>query len=202
MPKQSDFSDTIVILWWWAAASFIIRKPTAASYQYSDIMPINGNVLAKYLVMVSQVIAWCTVSVMLLRRGMNQVSAVTQPSPLSYNNNNNNAYGSTAGVPVQNGARDDDGENATTDAAVPTIGLRQDDETKSFDEAPAVVAGIIMITIAVIMLIISPTIMLLKIIEKRKNRILDEVRLQKYNHIIIRVEYYNYWRSIKKKHTK
>lgn len=48
---------------------------------------------------------------------------------------------------------------------------------KSFDDSgtPAVVAGVIMIAIAVIMLIISPTIMFMKMIEKRKNRIFNAV---------------------------
>ncbi|KAL5243726.1 hypothetical protein ACI65C_011136 [Semiaphis heraclei] len=123
-------------------------------------MPINGNALAKYLVMVSQVIAWCTVSAMLLRRGLNQVNAASQQPPSS-------SYGSK---PF--------GEsNATSTAATDTghYQHRTPEVEKSFDEngAPAVVAGVVMIAIAVIMLIISPTIMVMKMIEKRKKRILE-----------------------------
>lgn len=118
-------------------------------------MSISGNTVAKYLVMVSQVIAWCTVSVMLLRRGLHQVHAVAQQPPL-YDNGTS------------------DGNRTAT--AVPADG-RQPEVARSFDETgtPAVVAGVIMIAIAVIMLIISPTIMLMKMIEKRKKRILEEV---------------------------
>lgn len=118
------------------------------------VMAISGNRLAKYLVMVSQVVAWCTVSVMLLRKGLNQVHGVTQ-----YSNNKETMvsnYGSTT--------------NKTTT----TMNVNH---AKSFDDSgtPAVVAGIIMIAIAVIMLIISPTIMLMKIIEKKKKRIRNAV---------------------------
>lgn len=132
-------------------------------------MPINGNALAKYLVMVSQVIAWCTVSAMLLRRGLNQVNANSQqqPSP-SYGSK---SYGGGSGVAI--------GENNETSTSATDTGQHQHGTSavaeKSFDEngAPAVVAGVVMIAIAVIMLIISPTIMVMKMIEKRKKRILD-----------------------------
>ncbi|XP_050421042.1 uncharacterized protein LOC126833641 [Adelges cooleyi] len=105
-------------------------------------MPFNGNVAAKYLVMASQVIAWCTVSVMLLRKGLNQVQTSSQ-----HQNNDGNSFGNNT---------------ASTD----------DQDTKAFNNngTPAIVAGIIMIAIALIMLIISPTIMFMKILEKRKER--------------------------------
>ncbi|KAL4121843.1 hypothetical protein QTP88_014275 [Uroleucon formosanum] len=128
-------------------------------------MPINGNALAKYLVMVSQVIAWCTVSAMLLRRGLNQVNASSQ-QPLSSSYSSKPYGGSVAAF---------GGSNTTSTAATDTGHHRQETPEKSFDEngAPAVVAGVVMIAIAVIMLIISPTIMVMKMIEKRKKRILD-----------------------------
>ncbi|XP_025415127.1 uncharacterized protein LOC112686880 [Sipha flava] len=120
-------------------------------------MPINGNALAKYLVMMSQVIAWFTVSVMLLRRGLNQVNADGQQQP--------SMYKSEMGMIV----------NDTT--VKPDIGHHNHQGTaaKPFDESGthAVVAGVIMITIAVIMLIISPTIMLMKMVDKRNHRVLD-----------------------------
>lgn len=121
-------------------------------------MPINGNALAKYLVMMSQVIAWCTVSVMLLRRGLSQVNADAQQQP--------SMYGKTGTIIV----------NDTT-AASGTEHHNQGTAAKPFDESgtPAVVAGVVMITIAVIMLIISPTIMLIKMVDKRKHRVLDTV---------------------------
>jgi hypothetical protein len=122
-------------------------------------MPINGNALAKYLVMMSQVIAWFTVSVMLLRRGLNQVNADGQQQP--------SMYKSEMGMIV----------NDTT--VKPDIGHHNHQGTaaKPFDESGthAVVAGVIMITIAVIMLIISPTIMLMKMVDKRNHRVLDIV---------------------------
>jgi len=131
-------------------------------------MPISGNALAKYLVMVSQVIAWCTVSAMLLRRGLNQVNAASQQPPSSL-------YG---GKPY---GGDSGNSNATSTAAADTghHQHRTPEAEKSFDEngAPAVVAGVVMIAIAVIMLIISPTIMVMKMIEKRKKRILDTVSI-------------------------
>ncbi|VVC36223.1 Hypothetical protein CINCED_3A007258 [Cinara cedri] len=141
-------------------------------------MPISGNTLAKYLVMVSQVIAWCTVSAMLLRRGLNQVNAVgntettTQrpAAPLYVNETHNDddpvaVMAATAETVLRNGL---DNETAGVHrAAGPTARTLENSGT------PAVVAGIIMITIAVIMLIISPTIMLMKMIEKRNKRILD-----------------------------
>ncbi|KAF0769080.1 Uncharacterized protein FWK35_00010118 [Aphis craccivora] len=133
----------------------------------TSVMPINGNALAKYLVMVSQVIAWCTVSAMLLRRGLNQVNAASQqpPSPLSYDSK---PYGGP------DMAFND--SNATSTAATDSNHHKHGTSAeKSFNEngTPAVVAGVVMIAIAVIMLIISPTIMVMKIIEKRKKRILD-----------------------------
>lgn len=132
-------------------------------------MPINGNALAKYLVMVSQVIAWCTVSAMLLRRGLNQVNASSQQPPSS-------SYGSK---PYGGSVAVFGGSNTTSTAATDTGHHRQETPEKSFDEngAPAVVAGVVMIAIAVIMLIISPTIMVMKMIEKRNKRILDTVSI-------------------------
>ncbi|XP_026808206.1 uncharacterized protein LOC113550517 [Rhopalosiphum maidis] len=133
-------------------------------------MPINGNALAKYLVMVSQVIAWCTVSAMLLRRGLNQVNAASQqpPSPSSYDGNK--PYGGPDTIFGDSNAT----STAATDSDHHQHGTLVVTE-KSFGEngAPAVVAGVVMIAIAVIMLIISPTIMVMKMIEKRKKRILD-----------------------------
>jgi len=139
----------------------------------TSVMPINGNALAKYLVMVSQVIAWCTVSAMLLRRGLNQVNAASQqpPSPLSYDSK---PYGGP------DMAFND--SNATSTAATDSNHQKHGTSAeKSFNEngTPAVVAGVVMIAIAVIMLIISPTIMVMKIIEKRKKRILDTVSMQR-----------------------
>ncbi|XP_025197038.1 uncharacterized protein LOC112595865 [Melanaphis sacchari] len=132
-------------------------------------MPFNGNALAKYLVMLSQVIAWCTVSAMLLRRGLNQVNAASQQPPLPSSYGNKSYDGPDA-------AFDDSNASSTvaTDSDHHQHGTSVMAE-KSFNEngAPAVVAGIVMIAIAVIMLIISPTIMVMKIIEKRKKRILD-----------------------------
>lgn len=120
----------------------------------TGVMPVSGNTLAKYLVIVSQVIAWFTVSVMLLQRGMNQVNAVP--------------------------AADDQVGNTTTAAAVaPTAvaGHRESTAAKSLDNSgtPAVVAGVVMIAIAAIMLIVSPVVILMKMMEKRKRRILDVV---------------------------
>lgn len=138
--------------------------------------------------MVSQVIAWCTVSVMLLRKGMNQVNAVAQqssPLPLQPYSNDSNAYEPAASA-VHEDARDYDSATIGVSVTATDTGHHYETPPKSFDNGgPAVVAGIVMITIAVIMLIISPTIMLLKIIEKRKKRILDAVRLLRhyYNNI-------------------
>lgn len=114
-------------------------------------MPVSGNTLAKYLVIVSQVIAWFTVSVMLLRRGMNQVNAVP--------------------------AADDGVGNATAAASPAVAGHREPTAAKSLDNSgtPAVVAGFVMISVAAIMLIVSPAVMLMKMIEKRKRRMLDAV---------------------------
>ncbi|XP_022168069.1 uncharacterized protein LOC111032145 [Myzus persicae] len=132
-------------------------------------MPINGNALAKYLVMVSQVIAWCTVSAMLLRRGLNQVNAASQQPPASSSSSSSSYGGSGSAF----------GDSNATSPAATATGHHQHGTPavveKSFDEngAPAVVAGVVMIAIAVIMLIISPTIMVMKMIEKRKKRILD-----------------------------
>lgn len=93
--------------------------------------------------------------------------AITQQSP----------YG-TGTVP---GNRDD---NLTTTAA--TDAGHEHGATKSFDDngVPAVVAGVIMITIAVIMLIISPTIMLMKMVERRKRRILESVSVARVGETI------------------
>ncbi|CAI6346651.1 unnamed protein product [Macrosiphum euphorbiae] len=131
----------------------------------ASVMPINGNALAKYLVMVSQVIAWCTVSAMLLRRGLNQVNGSSQQQPSS-------SYGSK---PYGGSVAAFGDSNATSTAATDTGHHPQETPEKSFDEngSPAVVAGVVMIAIAVIMLIISPTIMVMKMIEKRKKRILE-----------------------------
>lgn len=136
------------------------RRLLRGNGQRTNVMPFSGNALAKYLVMGSQVIAWCTVSAMLLRRGLNQVNGVAQEQQPSYDK--------TDGTAV-------DGRYVNVTAA--TDANRHHETTKSFDNngTPAVVAGVIMITIAVIMLIISPTIMLMKIIEKRRRRILDAV---------------------------
>lgn len=140
----------------------------------ASVMPINGNTLAKYLVMVTQVVAWCTVSAMLLRRGLNQVhtvphttAATTQQPMPSYNKTVMVATDETAQGNDWTGPGNETGDQHRAEA--PT--------TRSLDGngTPAVMAGIIMITIAVIMLIISPTIMLMKMIEKRKKRILNAV---------------------------
>lgn len=115
-------------------------------------MPVSCNALAKYLVMASQMIAWCTVSAMLLRRGMNQVT-------------------STGGGDQHRG-------NATgTAEAVTGADQRVIGPDKQFDGngTPAVVAGVVMIAIAAIMLVVSPTVMLIKMVEKRRRRVLDAV---------------------------
>jgi len=73
----------------------------------------------------------------------------------------------------------DHGNGNVTTAA--TTGVHHGMASKSFDNngTPAVVAGVIMIAIAVIMLIISPTIMVIKMVEKRKKRILEAVSIYK-----------------------
>lgn len=153
-------------------------------------MPVNGNTLAKYLVMVSQVVAWCTVSAMLLRRGLNQVNAVgdtvvtaQRPTPLYVNktydddDDDDDDSGGGGAVAVSATVRDVDRTGHGGGNGSANMHRAAGQSTKSLDEngAPAVVAGIIMITVAVIMLIISPTIMLMKMIEKRNKRLLDAV---------------------------
>ncbi|XP_050544101.1 uncharacterized protein LOC126907097 [Daktulosphaira vitifoliae] len=109
-------------------------------------MPLNGNMVAKYLVMVSQVIAWCMVSVMLLRKGFSQVQESTH-----IQNHNSSEVG-----------------NST---------IPKNPEVQSFDNSgtTAIVAGVVMIAIALIMLIISPTIMFMKMMEKRKENIHNNI---------------------------
>lgn len=125
------------------------RRRTDAA---AGVMPVSCNALAKYLVMASQMIAWCTVSAMLLRRGMNQVTST--------------------------GAGDQHRGNATGTAdAVAGADQRVVGPDRQFDGngTPAVVAGVVMIAIAAIMLVVSPTVMLIKMIEKRRRRVLDAV---------------------------